>query len=193
MPGKKRPTDQDAAAARRALLDALLALVREGHARPTVADVAARARVSVRIVYYHFGGIRELLVAAVSLQAERCRHLLFGVTPNGPLELRISALCRQRRLYFEEMMPVFGTALARAHGRNGFRALLVDERTLLRDQLARTLAPELRSLGERAPETLAAVEHVTGWDAWCALRQVSGYSAASSERVVAITVAGLLT
>ncbi|HEY5108662.1 MAG TPA: TetR/AcrR family transcriptional regulator [Acidimicrobiales bacterium] len=174
------------------MLDALLALIREGADQPTVPVVAARAHVSARIVYYHFGGIHELLVAAVTFQSDRNRDLLFAIPPRGPSSLRISALCRQRRLYFEEITPVLGTALAKTQGQVGFRNLLADDRTLLRDQLARTLGPELRTCGDRAPETLDALEHATGWDTWRALRHVSGHSPPAAERVMAMTAAGLL-
>jgi len=155
-------------------------------------DVAARAHVSVRNVYYHFGGISDLLMSAVTFQSDRYRGILFAIPPRGPSSVRISALCRQRRLYFEEITPALTAALAKADRRPGLPDLLADDRTLLRDQLASTLAPELRVRGCRAPETLAALEHATGWETWRALRCSSGHSLASAERVMAITAASLL-
>ena len=98
---------------RAALVEALLTLVDEGGVHPTIPDVAARADVSVRTVYHHFGGIQELLVAAMELQADRYRDLLFAIPPKGSTELRITALCRQRRFYFEQVTPVFLMALTR--------------------------------------------------------------------------------
>ncbi len=175
-----------------ALLEALVALIDERNSHPTIPDVADRAGVSVRIVYHHFGGIRELLVAAVGLQADRHRDLLFTIPPRGSTHLRITALCRQRRLYFEQVTPVFLVALARARGEAGLDVLLGDDRAALREQLARTLAPELASRKEGAPELLDALELATGWDAWRALRGAGARTAPSAERVMALTATSLL-
>jgi AcrR family transcriptional regulator len=177
---------------RRVVLDAVVAHLGERDTEPTMSEVAARAHVSVRIVYYHFGGIGDLLVAAVAYQSDRYRGLLFAIPPRGPSGIRISALCRQRRLYFEEITPAVTAAQAKVDRQLGFLDLLADDRTLLRDQLASTLAPELRERGIHAPETLDALEHATGWDTWRALRHVSGHSPASAERVMAITATSLL-
>ena len=58
---------------RRVVLDAVVALLGERRTEPTMTDVAARAQVSVRIVYYHFGGIADLLMATVAFQSDRHR------------------------------------------------------------------------------------------------------------------------
>ena len=177
---------------RRVVLDAVVAHLGERDTEPTMIDVAARAHVSVRIVYYHFGGISDLLMSAVTFQSDRYRGLLFAIPPRGPSIIRISALCRQRRLYFEEITPALTAALAKVDRRLGLLDLLADDRTLLRDQLASTLAPELHVRGCHAPETLDALEHATGWETWRALRHSGGHSLASAERVMAITAASLL-
>jgi AcrR family transcriptional regulator len=174
------------------VVDALVALIDEGCAHPTVPEVADRAGVSVRIVYHHFGGIQELLVAAVALQSDRYDDLLFTIPPRGTTELRISALCRQRRFYFEEVGPVYLMALARAHGDVGLHAVLGADRAKLRDQMSRTLAPELEARVGGGVELLDALEHATGWDAWQALRHAGIRTAPSAERVMALTVTGLL-
>ncbi len=174
------------------LLEALVALVEEGAARPTVPAVAARAGVSVRIVYHHFAGVQQLLDDAVALQSERHRGLLFPIPPRGPPELRISALCRQRRMYFEEMTPILRLTLLRSAGGTGAGGPPAADRAALRDQLAHTLGPELASRGVRSDELLDALEHVTGWDAWRGLRDSGAHTAPSAERVMAMTAAGLL-
>ena len=82
-------------------------------------------------------------------------------------------------------------ALARARGEAGLDVLLGDDRAALREQLARTLAPELASRKEGAPELLDALELATGWDAWRALRGAAR-TAPSAERVMALTATSLL-
>lgn len=174
------------------MVEALVDLIDEGGTHPTTKQAAHRAGVSVRLVYHHFGGVNGLLLAAVALQSERHRYLLFSIPPRGPAELRIKALCRQRRLYFEEMTPVYRVAHARAYAEADLSALLSDDRTVLRSQLAHTLDPELQARGAAATQLLDALEQATGWDAWRALRDGKAHSAPSAERIMAFTVASML-
>lgn len=177
---------------RRLLVEALVDLIDEGGTHPTAKEVAHRAGVSTRLVYHHFRGVHGLLLAAVSLQSERHRYLLFAIPPRGPPALRIKALCRQRRLYFELMTPVYRVAHARAHADGGLDALLAGDRGMLRDQLAHTLDPELASRGAGAPELLDALEQAMGWHSWRALRDGRSDSAPSAERAMAFVAERLL-
>jgi AcrR family transcriptional regulator len=193
---RRHRTDLDARqtkgeATRRALLAALVALVDEGATRPTVPAIAHRAGVSVRTVYNHFQGFRQLLEAGVYLQSSRRRDLLFTVPPRGPPALRVSALCHQRRFYFEALTPIRRLALSRSvAGETG--AVLDADRAVLRNQLAYTLAPELGLRGEGRADLLDALEHATGWDAWNGLRDGGTRTAPSAERVMALTATSLL-
>ena len=177
---------------RRVLVEALVDLVDGGETHPTTKQTANRAGVSVRLVYHHFGGVHGLLLAAIALQSDRHRYLLFSIPPRGPPELRIKALCRQRRLYFEEMTPVYRVAHARPYADVDLSVLLGDDRTVLRSQLAHTLDPELRARGAAAPDLLDALEQATGWDAWRALRDGLDHSAPSAERVMAFTAGSMV-
>jgi AcrR family transcriptional regulator len=177
---------------RRAVITSLVDLIDEGETHPTTRMVAHRAGVSVRLIYHHFGGVHRLLLDAVAYQSARHRSLLFTIPPRGPPELRIKALCRQRRLYFEGMTPVYRVAHSRAHQGAGLDALLAADRTVLRSQLAHTLEPELTAHRRVAPELLDALEQATGWDAWRSLRDGRGHSAPSAERVIAFTAGCLL-
>ena len=178
---------------RRALLDALIDLLDEGTDHPTVPEVAVRAGVSVRIVYHHYGSVQRLLEATVAHQSARHRHLLFPIPPRGQADIRIRALCRQRRMFFEAVTPVLRLADRRSPGTAGAGGLPVADRALLRDQLARTLAPELSARGGGADDVLDALEHATSWETWRGLRDVGGHTAPSAERVMVRTVNGLLT
>ena len=180
---------------RRLLAEALVGLVDSGTAAPTTRQVATRAGVSVRVVFHHFHGTEGLVVAALSLQSERHRGVLFAIPPRGPPDLRIRALCRQRRLYFEELTPLYRLARARVHARGdvgtGLAELLAEDRARLRRQLTRTLAPEVeaRGVGRLGTELDRLA---TGWDAWRALRDVRLLSPAAAERAMAFTAERLL-
>ncbi len=171
---------------------ALVELLDETGTAPTTLTVAKRAGVSVRSIFHHFRGVHGLLLAAVDLQAERHRSLVFDIPPRGPPALRIQALCRQRRLYFEEITPVYRLAHARAHAESGLQRILAVDRAMLRRQLARTLAPELGARGAQAPELLDALDQATDWEAWRALRDTRGHTAAAAERLMAFAAVRIL-
>lgn len=177
---------------RQRLVEALVALVEDGGPAPTARQVADRAGVSPRAVFHHFPTTGALLVAGVALQSERHRHVLFDVPPRGPPHLRIHALCRQRRLYFEELTPVFRVANARAGATSALADLLAGDRAHLRRQLAGTLAPEVTARGPESDVLLDALEQATGWEAWRALRDVRGHTPAAAERAMAFTAGRLL-
>jgi AcrR family transcriptional regulator len=171
---------------------ALVELVDETGTSPSTVAVAKRAGVAVRSIFHHFRGAHGLLLAAVEFQAERNRALLFDIPPKGPSALRIRALCRQRRLYFEEITPIYRIAHAKAHAESGLHDILAVDRAVLRRQLARTLAPELASRGAGAPELLDALEQATDWEAWRALRDTRGLTAPSAERRMAFAATRIL-
>jgi hypothetical protein len=147
---------------------------------------------SARVVSQRFGRKHGLMLASVALQSERHRGILFAIPAKGPAELRIQALCRQRRLYFEEITPIYRVARVQADTADGLRQFLADDRVLLRRQLAITLGPEVGAWGSHSEELVDALERVTGWDAWRALRDSQGASAAAAERAMAFTAVHLL-
>ena len=174
------------------LVEALVDLLDEGVPTPTVREVADRAGVSVRLVFHRFRTAGGLQAAAVALQAERHRHVLFALPPHGPPGLRTRALCRQRRLYFEAITPVHRLAGAGPAAGSAVADLLAVDRALLRSQLADTFAVEIARRGADADALLDALEQATGWEAWRALRDVRGHSPAAAERAMAFTASRLL-
>ena len=169
-----------------------MALVDSGSDFPTTSQVAARAGVSVRVLFHHFHGTRALMVAAVVLQSERHRDVLFTVPPRGSPDLRVRALCRQRRIYFEGLAPVVRMAGSRRDAARDLEALMAGDRAHLRRQLAATLAPEVAARGAEADSILDALQDTTGWEAWRALRDVRGLSAAGAERAMAYAARRML-
>lgn len=174
------------------LIEALVDLVDEGVTAPTIPQIADRAGVSVRLIFHRFNGKDDLVLASVALQSERHRAILFAIPAKGPAELRVQALCRQRRLYFEEITPIHRVANVLASTPDVLGQLLADDRDLLRDQLAVTLGPEVLARGTQSEEFVGALERTTGWDAWRALRDSQSTSAAAAERAMVFTTLQLL-
>ena len=170
----------------------MIALIQSGNLHPTVRQIADRAGVSRRLVYYHFSDLDALFLTAASLYATRYRSLITPLPSRGPRELRIRAICHQRRQLFEAMAPVHRVAFARTHGVVGLERFLVDHRSLLRKQLAATLAPEIHSRGNEGAELLDALDLATGWEYWFALRDHGHHSPSSAERAIVFAVTSLL-
>jgi AcrR family transcriptional regulator len=178
---------------RLALLEAMIDLI-DGRAEPPSAKkVARRAGISRRMIFNHFeGGMDGLLVGAVELALARQHSQVRGVPPRGPTPPRVRALCRQRRQLFEQLGPVYRTAYARASMSSGLVRVLAAQRSVLRGQLAHTMAPELRASGADAGLLLDALELATGWEAWCGLRDLALQSASAAERAMTFAAGQLL-
>jgi TetR/AcrR family transcriptional regulator of autoinduction and epiphytic fitness len=174
------------------LVEAVIQLIDEGDRRPTAYRTARRAGVSVRTVYNQFAGVEALLHGAVELQTRRHRALVAFVPPHGPVDVRIRATCRQRRQLFETIGPVLAVVYAMTRGSTAFHEALRDHRSRLRNQLNRTLGPEIGAWGGDADWLLGNLEVTTDWQWWHTLRVDHGHSAQMAERMMAFTVASLL-
>ncbi len=177
---------------RRAIIEAMIALLEAGNVHPTARQVAEQAHVSVRSLFHHFEDVDTLFLGAAQLHAVRHRPLIVAIPPHGPLQPRVRATCHQRRNLFETIAPVHRVVQTRSERLPALAALLADHRSLLRRQLAVTLAPELGTRGPGAELLLEALELATGWETWHALRDHTRHSASSAERVTVYTVSRLL-
>ena len=159
---------------------------------PTKAQVADQAGVSVRLIHYHFRGIPGLLIAAVELQVDRHQCDLFVIPNKAPLQMRIEALGRQRRHYFEGTGNTFRVAGIVAPSHAGLEQVLLSHRTLLRNKLACSFAPELDSSDAESCRLLDMLEQACGWDAWRSLRDYTNHPAYSAEQSVVRHVSRIL-
>lgn len=174
------------------MLDSMIDLIDAGDPTPTAREVAERAGVAVRTLYHHFGCLDRLFTGAADRQVSHYRYLVTSVPPHGPLEVRIRALARQRRLLFEAIGPVLQASSARTPASTALTDVLDGQRSLLRQQLARTLEPELATLRPGPAMLLEALTTVSGWQHWAALRGESGHSAAQAEQAVVFTLLRIL-
>jgi AcrR family transcriptional regulator len=174
------------------ILDALIDLINRGNPYPSTRLVAARAGVSLRTVYHHFGDVEILFRSAAGLHLSRYQSLLAGIAPQGPTGARIRVVCHQRRELFEATGPVLRVAHSRAQRSPSLNEVLVRHRSRLRQQLAFTLEPEIAARGTEADVVLDALEVATGWQSWNALRFEAARSASSAERFMAFAVIRIL-
>jgi TetR/AcrR family transcriptional regulator of autoinduction and epiphytic fitness len=179
---------------RDAVVDALLALLREGVLRPTASDIAARAGVSLRSVYVHFHDREDLFLAATERQVQWLARLLEPMPPpEAPLALRIETFVRVRAAINEENAPVRRAAILEASrsaalGDAQRRAGRFDRRWI-----SEVFAPELADVApERRDLLVAALDAATCGSAWERLRRLHRLSKVDAAAVVTSMVGAIL-
>jgi TetR/AcrR family transcriptional regulator, regulator of autoinduction and epiphytic fitness len=155
---------------RRAVVDALLALLAEGEPRPSGERIAERAGVSLRALWANFSDLETLYAAAGLRQLERQSELARRINPRLPLDQRIAALCRQRAQILEFLAPVARAAQLREPFSPQLRANRARQYEIARDELTQLFAAELATAGDDGAELLNALTAATTWPAWSALR-----------------------
>lgn len=178
---------------REAIVDAVLGLLDAGDLRPSVEDIAARAGVSPRSIFQHFGD-RETLLRAVGMrQTERVSQIVEHLPDTGPFDDRLEAFVEQRARVLEFITPVRRSALLDEPFSEGSHAGLQAFRAFKRAEAERVFAPELdaRPAGERE-EVVRALGAVTDWNTWEALRAHQGLSVAEARAVMRRTIGALI-
>ncbi len=181
---------------RLAICDACLDLIQEGVLQPSADQVADRAGLSRRSIFYHFKDLAELYDAVVEVGMQRCAPLLREVPSGLPIAERIHRLVDARARFFEATAPftraltaqaLTGTAQAEAWrvSREGLDAQ--------REDLARVFEPELGALSatERS-EIVEALAVAASPPTWEHLRRTRGLTLARARAVLARSLTALL-
>ena len=178
---------------REAIVDAVLGLLDAGDLRPSVEDIAARAGVSPRSIFQHFGD-REALLRAVGMrQTERVSQIVEHLPDTGPFDERLEAFVEQRARVLEFITPVRRSAVLNEPFSEGSQSGLQAFRAFKRAEAERVFAPELdaRPAAERK-EVVRALGAATDWNTWEALRAHQGLSVADARAVMRRTIGALL-
>jgi TetR/AcrR family transcriptional regulator, regulator of autoinduction and epiphytic fitness len=177
---------------RAAVVEAVIALVREGELKPTGAKIAARAGVSPRALWLGFADLdavwdataRELLVR----QEQRCDP----IPPELPRAERVRRYCARRAAAHEAIAP-FGRASRRGEP---YSAVLVRSRRRFVERVAAEVedvfAPELALAGPARSGLVDTLTACSSWAWWSVLRDDRDLDAERAEQVLATTVASLL-
>jgi TetR/AcrR family transcriptional regulator, regulator of autoinduction and epiphytic fitness len=178
---------------REAIVDAVLGLLDAGDLRPSVEDIAARAGVSPRSIFQHFGD-RETLLRAVGMrQTERVSQIVEHLPDTGPFDERLEAFVDQRARVLEFITPVRRSAVLNEPFSEGSHAGLQAFRAFKRAEAERVFAPELDALpAAEREEVVRALGAATDWNTWEALRAHQGLSVADARAVMRRTVRALL-
>ena len=163
---------------RTAVIDAMFALLAEGHFPPSVDEVAERAGVSVSSVFRYFDSLDDLQQETIERYFERFAHLfVLPELEDGGLDDRIEALADARLDLWESIAPIGRMARARAGDQPRIAASLLDTRRFLCQQLRGHFAPDLRgrTAGD-AEERVALVDTLTAFEAWDLLHATHEWS-----------------
>lgn len=161
------------------VVDALLALLNEGVARPTAQQVAERSGVSLRSIFRIFDDVETLHAAAASEQLARVRHLFVDVAAVGTVEERVEEIVQLNARLYESVAPVRRAALRTAPESPPLRDQLGRLRAWMRAEIDRVFAAELQG-GPHA----AALEALFSFEAWDQLRVAQHLSVADAGEVV---------
>lgn len=182
--GRRKRGDQS----RRQIVDAMLALVREGEMSPSAAQVAERANVGLRTVFRHFEEMEVLYREMADAIAEKVMPLMKAPYAKEGWRDRLTEMIDRRIDIHEEIMPlkIAGSIL---RFRSGF--LMQDYRNHLR--------MERKGLEAILPDTIRkdqtlfrAIEMVTSFQAWRRLRQDQDLSVADARKVMVRLINGIL-
>jgi TetR/AcrR family transcriptional regulator, regulator of autoinduction and epiphytic fitness len=179
--------------ARLALADALLDLLNGGVERPTAAQIAERAGVSLRLVFHHFDDLEAIYASAGDLQIERVRTLSKPVDPALPFEERVVAFLKIRARVFEYVSPVRRASIRLETSSAEISRRMRVAHQLARDHTLHAFAGEIATapLGQRA-EIAEALDSVTSWEMWEFLRSRGELSVKQANRIVERMVRALL-
>jgi TetR/AcrR family transcriptional regulator, regulator of autoinduction and epiphytic fitness len=170
---------------RTAVVDALLALLRDGSLRPTAREIAERAGVSLRSVYVHFDDLEDLFLAAAQRHVEQISGLLVEVPADGPLRSRTETLVRMRTRLWEEVGNVLKAAALQEPFSPTLARWLAAGRAVSTRDLERVFAFELDRLPppERV-RRLAIIGSLVSTAVWDQLRHSSQLGPADARKAM---------
>lgn len=176
-----------------AVVDALLALYREGQHDAGAADVAARAGVSVRTVFRLFDDLDSLVEIAIERQWARIAALHEPPDATGTRAERARALAAQRVTIHSAVAPIVRGGRHLIDQSAAMRRTIRARRDLLREQLEAQFERELRGRTPAdARELLSALEVACSFESIDYLRVVAAHSADETNAIVTRSLLALL-
>ena len=156
---------------RAAVVDALLDLIDGGNLQPTAQEVAERAGVSLRIVWFHFDDQQKLFAAAAARQSERLMHDVKLLSADGPFAERLEAFVATRARVYQKVFNTRRAARLYEHAAPLVAQTLQFVRAAKREEAERVFARELGALSPSVRrDRAAALGAVTSFNTWESLR-----------------------
>jgi AcrR family transcriptional regulator len=172
-----------------AIADALLACYEAGILRPSAAEVAERAGVSVRSVHNHFEDMEALREATAARQWQRFADVVTLPPDGASLSERVDVVVEGRAALWEGVTPTRRAALLHVHDSPLISSTFARIDRKLRRAVEISFAPELE---DEPSELLDALDAALSWDNWNRLRVAQGCSVARARRILTFTVHALI-
>jgi TetR/AcrR family transcriptional regulator, regulator of autoinduction and epiphytic fitness len=179
---------------RQSVIDALVALYREGTLLPSTDEVAERAGLSARSLFRYFDDVDDLVNAAMDHQMSLARPLVkIDARPSDPTSFKVDRFVERRLHLYEVLEPVARAARLASARRPDVAATIAEARAGWRHQLRQLFAPELAAMSRtRSARALAAIDALCSFEAYQLLRHDQGLSQRRAEAVLAQALADLL-
>ncbi|MGU3584244.1 TetR/AcrR family transcriptional regulator [Rhodococcus sp. C26F] len=178
---------------RQAVIEAHIALIRAGELKPTGAQIASRAGVSLRSLWGHFGDLETLFAATGAELMRRQDDAYEPIDPSLPLDDRIDAYCRQRAEMLEYIAPFARSSEIRAP----FSRELQRNRVRYLDRARYEIRALFSDQFEGVDGTVRThIENLLGvsttWPTWVSLRDVLRLPVPEAVEVMKRSVSALL-
>ncbi len=179
---------------RRAVADAMLALIDDGDLRPTSKAIAERAGVSERTIFQHFDDLEALFGAASERVGELIGSQAEKVPIDGDFETRLAAFVHEMA-YLNEAMT-FVRRASRLHEPYSpvLQEALGNLRALRRRIGEKVFAPELAALDDPELRRRAAngIVLLSLWSSWENMRAHLGLDRAEARATLKQGLRGML-
>ena len=198
------PTQEDAAPVRvdgrslraertrRAVVEALHALLDEGNLKVSGRQIAERAGVSLRALWTNFKDMETLYAASNERLMERMRSEYRPIPKDLPLRARVEAFCRQRA----RMLEIIAPSARAAHLAQPYSPQLQRNRAVqighVREEISDLFGHELDAAGPGRERLRNAVLVATTFNAWQMARDELALGVEEASGVMTQTVMALL-
>lgn len=173
------------------IVEAHVALLREGVLKPTAALIAERAGVSRRTLWSNFRDMESLLGSTVEHWFRLDDELRDEIDPTLPLEDRIRAFCAERERRLVNIAPAARAAVLGEPDYAALRSSRAGHIKRVRSDLERVFSLELARCDD--PEVLVdAMTVAVSWNAWSLLHDDHGYRADRCRRLMEHALRALL-
>lgn len=178
---------------RQAVIEAHIALIESGELKPTGAQIAERAGVSLRALWVNFNDLETLLGATGAALLRRQDALFVPVSSALDLPERVDEFCAQRAKLLEFIAPYARSAGLREPFSPELRTNRMRHITRVTDEIEILFAREFAPLPPaRRKQTVQALGIASTWASWAVLRDEYALTVPDATAVMRQTVGALL-
>lgn len=162
---------------RRAIIEAYLALLREGPTLPTSTRIAQRAGCSVRSIFERFPDLHALRVAATDYTFVEAATQVLSTESKGDRQARIRTHVESRARVCEHWLPLWRSLLVNHEDSPDLKSRVLVVREAIVKRIEMMYVAELGGLAARErQQVLIAIDSIIDFESWARMRQSNGLS-----------------